>query len=57
MPPHPSLSWKEIVDYRFIGEFDTLWHSRPDIRNQPWTHTTHREATVKFFKLCCACKR
>jgi hypothetical protein len=54
MPPHPSLSWKEIVDYSFIGEFDTLQHSRADICDQPWTHTAHHEATVKFFKLCCA---
>ncbi|KAF8228367.1 hypothetical protein L208DRAFT_1424478 [Tricholoma matsutake] len=35
MTPHPSLSWKEIVDYSFIA---------------------HREATVKFFKLCHACE-
>jgi hypothetical protein len=54
MPPHPSLSWKEIVDYSFIGEFDTLQHSRADIRDQSWTHTACCEATVKFFKLCCA---
>jgi exonuclease VII small subunit len=23
-PPRPSLSWKEIVDYSFLGEFDLL---------------------------------
>ncbi|KAF8219669.1 hypothetical protein L208DRAFT_1338656, partial [Tricholoma matsutake] len=55
-PPRPSLLWKEIVDYSFIGEFDTLRHSGADICNQPWTHTARREATVKFFKLCRACE-
>jgi hypothetical protein len=51
-PPHLSLSWKEIVDYSFLGEFDFLWNSRADIRNQPWTQVTRREAMVKYFKLC-----
>jgi hypothetical protein len=51
-PPRPSLSWWQIVDYSFLGKFDLLWHSRVDIRNQPWTQVTRREATVKYFKLC-----
>ena len=51
-PPRPTLSWKEIVDYSFLGEFDLLRHSRADIRNEPWAHVTRREAMVKYFKLC-----
>lgn len=51
-PPRPALTWKEIVDYSFIGEFDALRHARADIRDQPWTHTARREATSKYFKLC-----
>ena len=51
-PPRPPLSWKEIVDYSFIGEFDLLRHSREDIRLKAWAQPSVREATVKFFKLC-----
>ena len=51
-PPCPPLSWKEIVDYTFIGEFDTLRHSQSEVRSQPWAQTARREATVKYFKLC-----
>ena len=51
-PPRPPLSWKEIVDYSFLAEFDLLRHSREDIRHQPWVQVARREATVKYFKLC-----
>ncbi|RDB19588.1 hypothetical protein Hypma_013286 [Hypsizygus marmoreus] len=51
-PPRPALSWKEIVDYTFLGEFDLLRHSRADIRSEPWAQPARREATVKYFKLC-----
>jgi hypothetical protein len=51
-PPHPPLTWKEIVDYSFIGEFDTLRHSHSDVCSQPWAQTMRHEATVKYFKLC-----
>jgi hypothetical protein len=51
-PPCPALTWKEIVDYSFIGEFDALQHARADIWDQPWTHTARHEATSKYLKLC-----
>lgn len=51
-PPRPPLSWKEIVDYSFLAEFDLLRHSREDIRHQPWAQVARREAMVKYFKLC-----
>ena len=51
-PPCPTLSWKEIIDYSFLGEFNLLQHSRADIHNEPWAHVTRREAMVKYFKLC-----
>ncbi|KAG6875863.1 hypothetical protein C0992_001989, partial [Termitomyces sp. T32_za158] len=50
-PPRPALSWKEIVDYSFLGEFDLLRHSRSDIRDEPWAQPARREATLKYFKL------
>lgn len=51
-PPHPSLSWKDITEYTFLGEFDLLRQSRADIRELDWAKPAHREATVKYFKLC-----
>ncbi|KAG1846898.1 hypothetical protein F4604DRAFT_1884124 [Suillus subluteus] len=39
---------------RFLGEFDLLRHSRAGIHSNDWTKLAHREATNKFFKLCCA---
>lgn len=51
-PPRLQLSWKNITEYSFLGEFDLLRHSRADIRELDWTKPAHREATVKYFKLC-----
>jgi hypothetical protein len=51
-PPRPSLTWKEIVEYSFLGEFDLLRNSRSDVREELWTQPARREATVKFYKLC-----
>lgn len=51
-PPRPQLSWKDITEYSFLGEFDLLRQSRSDIRELNWTKPAHREATVKYFKLC-----
>lgn len=50
-PPRPKLSWKDIAEYSFLGEFDLLRHSRTDIRELDWTKPAHREATTKYFKL------
>jgi hypothetical protein len=55
-PPRPPLSWKEIVNYTFIGEFNTLCHSQSEVYSQPWAQTAHHEATIKYFKLCRACE-
>ncbi|KAG0706446.1 hypothetical protein DFH29DRAFT_872226 [Suillus ampliporus] len=51
-PPRPQLSWKNITEYSFLGKFDLLRHSRTDIRELDWMKPAHREATVKYFKLC-----
>lgn len=51
VPPRPQLTWKDIVEYSFLGEFDLLRQSRSDIRTLDWTKPAHREATVKYFKL------
>jgi hypothetical protein len=51
-PPCPSLSWKKIVDYSFLAEFDLLRLTRTDIRQAEWTAPARREGTTKYFKLC-----
>ncbi|KAG1735556.1 hypothetical protein EDB19DRAFT_1638357, partial [Suillus lakei] len=58
-PPHPAvfdfmLSYSDTTEHSFLGEFDLLHHSCTDIRELDWTKPAHREATVKYFKLCCA---
>jgi hypothetical protein len=53
-PPWPKLTWKDIVEYSFLGEFDLLHYSRTDIREHNWTVPAHCEATMKYFKLQCA---
>ncbi|KAG1734231.1 uncharacterized protein EDB91DRAFT_1238444 [Suillus paluster] len=50
-PPRPSLSWKDITEYTFLGKFDLLCQSRADICELDWAKPAHREATVKYFKL------
>ncbi|KAH7904870.1 hypothetical protein BJ138DRAFT_985057, partial [Hygrophoropsis aurantiaca] len=50
-PPRPTITWKQIADYTFLGEFDLLRQSRSDVRVEDWTKPAYREATVKFFKL------
>ncbi|KAG1854936.1 hypothetical protein DFJ58DRAFT_716274 [Suillus subalutaceus] len=53
VPPRPQLTWKDIVEYSFLGKFDLLRQSRSDIRSLDWTKPAHREATVKYFKIQC----
>jgi hypothetical protein len=50
-PPRPELTWKQIVDYSFLAEFDMLWNSCIDIRSELWTQPAHREATIKHLEI------
>ncbi|KAI0259614.1 hypothetical protein BC834DRAFT_833181, partial [Gloeopeniophorella convolvens] len=50
-PPRPALSWKEIVEYSFLGEFDLLRHSRRDVRQEDWARPANREATIQYLEL------
>jgi hypothetical protein len=50
-PPRPPLSWKEIVDYSFLGEFDLLRHSRGNVHQATWAQPARRAATVKYLTL------
>ena len=51
IPPRPPLTWKEIVEYSFLAEFDLLRLSRTDIRSERWTQPSSREGTIKYLKL------
>ncbi|KAI5994436.1 hypothetical protein EDD15DRAFT_2387767 [Pisolithus albus] len=51
-PPRPHISWKDIAQYSFLGEFDLLQHAQDDVRERIWAKPAVREATTKFFKLC-----
>ena len=51
-PPRPNLSWKEIVEYTFLAEFDLLRNSRTDVRQHQWAQPAYREGLIKYFKLC-----
>ena len=50
-PPRPLISWKDITQYTFLGEFDLLRHTRDDVREHIWARPAVRDATAKFFKL------
>ena len=51
VPPAPQLSWKQIANYTFLAEFDIL-RLRLHLQDEPWVKPAHREATVKYFKMC-----
>ncbi|EGO04495.1 hypothetical protein SERLA73DRAFT_25601, partial [Serpula lacrymans var. lacrymans S7.3] len=51
-PPRPKISWKDIANFTFLGEFNLLRDARTDICMQDWTKPANRAACVKYFKLC-----
>ncbi|KAG1751746.1 hypothetical protein EDB19DRAFT_1628279, partial [Suillus lakei] len=54
VPLCPQLTWKDIMEYSFLGEFDLLCQSHSDMYTLNWTKPAHHEAMVKYFKLQCA---
>ncbi|KAG1831401.1 hypothetical protein EV424DRAFT_1470127 [Suillus variegatus] len=50
-PPHEKISWKDITNYSFLGEFDLLWHSCSNVQKETWAKPAYQEATSKYFKL------
>ena len=50
-PPHPKLTWAEMVKYSTITEFDLLRSSaHQDIHNLEWANARNWEATVCHLK-------
>ncbi|KAI6018747.1 hypothetical protein PISMIDRAFT_113556, partial [Pisolithus microcarpus 441] len=50
-PPHPLISWKDIAEYSFLGEFDLLCHCCADVRDNNWAKPAFWQVMVKFFRL------
>ena len=50
-PPTLPISWEEIVEYAFVGEFDILCITWSDIWQEKWTKKSYRDATMKYYKL------
>ena len=55
-PKRPKVTWKEIADYTFLGEFNLLLHCEDDVQKADWAQPQNRLAMVTFFKLCWARK-
>ncbi|KAF7330710.1 hypothetical protein MSAN_02446700 [Mycena sanguinolenta] len=51
VPPMPTLSWDEVVNYSFLAEFDILCNTEDGIRSRPWTRRSYRLAMDKYFKI------
>ena len=48
-PPHESLTWAKLMDATTLADFDLLRDSCQDIRQQPWTQPSRREAMNLYF--------
>ncbi|KAE9388002.1 hypothetical protein BT96DRAFT_1004606 [Gymnopus androsaceus JB14] len=35
-PPHQTITWDQVVEYSFLGEFELLCDTREDVRLQKW---------------------
>jgi hypothetical protein len=51
IPPRPTLSWEEVVEYAFLADFDLLREGRGDIRGELWAQPAGRAAMDQHFKL------
>jgi len=51
-PPHPKLTWAQIVEYTTIAEFELLQTgAHEDIRNMEWADARNRQATICHLKI------
>ncbi|KAF7292672.1 hypothetical protein MIND_01165400 [Mycena indigotica] len=48
-PPRPQIGWKEVNDLATLAEFDLLRETRSDVRLQPWTQPSRRQARTLYF--------
>ena len=51
-PPHPKLTWAQIVEYTTMVEFKLLWTgAHEDICNMEWADARNRQATICHLKI------
>ena len=55
-PPHPTLSWNDVVEYVFLANFDLLQDSHQDVRDRPWTNPACHVVVDHHFKLEHTCE-
>ena len=51
VPPKPTLSWDEVVNYGFLSDFDILRDTQDGVRSRPWTRRSYRLAMDRYFKI------
>lgn len=50
-PPRQTITWEQVVEYSFLGEFDLLRDTREDVRLRKWATPANRLLMMQFFKL------
>ncbi|KAI6023183.1 hypothetical protein BKA83DRAFT_4493312 [Pisolithus microcarpus] len=52
-PPHPQLTFEEVMEYTFLADFDLLHNTtHEDISQQPWATPAACAAMDQYFKVC-----
>ncbi|KAF7342695.1 hypothetical protein MSAN_02027400 [Mycena sanguinolenta] len=51
IPPKPTLSWEEVINYGFLADFDILQNTQDGIQSKPWTRRSYRVAMDRYFKI------
>ncbi|KAI6011943.1 hypothetical protein BKA83DRAFT_4466620 [Pisolithus microcarpus] len=52
-PPHPQLTFEEVVEYTFLTDFDLLCNAtHEDISQHPWASPAAHAAMDQYFKVC-----
>ncbi|KAJ7894664.1 hypothetical protein B0H14DRAFT_3854252 [Mycena olivaceomarginata] len=50
-PPMPHLTWKQVVEYVFLADFDILRDTRAEVQSHPWTRPAYQLAMDRYFKI------
>ncbi|KAG2336338.1 hypothetical protein BDR05DRAFT_978809 [Suillus weaverae] len=50
-PPRPALSWDQIANFTFVGEFDLLRKTDEQVHVKRWANPTNCQAAMKYFDL------
>ncbi|KAJ3892332.1 hypothetical protein GG344DRAFT_45574 [Lentinula edodes] len=50
-PPRQTITWEEVLEFSFLGEFDILRNARDDVRTRQWATFRNRLIMQQFFRL------